>query len=104
MDVKIIKVALDGLENILRTAKENDQMRNYVNDVLMQCEGDTKISDLQQHKEDDIYRQCNRLVQEYLGGEEDEEDNDMQPQIANNQFSFNAPPQPPSNAFSFAQP
>lgn len=104
MDVKIIKVALDGLENILRTAKDNDQMRNYVNDVLMQCEGDTKISDLQQHKEDDIYRQCNRLVQEYLGGEEDEEDNSMQPQIANNQFNFNAPPQPPSNAFSFAQP
>lgn len=91
-DPKIVTIALEGLENILKVGEEearpagaSNQMALYVSEA----EGLTKIEDLQQHSNNDIYEKCIKILETYFGVEDEEEEmTDIAPQSDGQQFGF----------------
>jgi len=102
MDVKIIQVALNGLENILKVGQADAQAIGSVNKfavMIEECYGLDKIEFLQSHENMEIYRKVFDMIEDYFGSEE--EDTNVAPSVDPNapqQFQFN-PAQPP--AFDF---
>jgi len=77
-DAKIITVALEGLENILKVGheevrqgltEENDMAR-----FVDEAEGLSKIEFLQQHENSDIYDKAVKIIETYFSQEDDDED------------------------------
>lgn len=96
-DVKIVTIALEGLENILKVGEEeaaatgtHNQMSTYV----AEAEGLNKIEDLQQHSNNDIYEKCIKILETFFGVDEEEEMANIAPETAEGggQFAFSAPP------------
>mmetsp|Transcript_2250 Transcript_2250/g.3524 ORF Transcript_2250/g.3524 Transcript_2250/m.3524 type:complete len:557 (+) Transcript_2250:106-1776(+) len=89
-DSKIVTIALEGLENILKVGEEDakttghNQMATYVSEA----EGLTKIEELQQHSNNDIYEKCIKILETYFGVEDEEEMTDLRPQTEDGQFQF----------------
>jgi HEAT repeat protein len=89
-DSKIVTIALEGLENILKVGEEeakttgHNQMATYVSEA----EGLTKIEELQQHSNNDIYEKCIKILETYFGVEDEEEMTDLRPQTEGGQFQF----------------
>lgn len=90
-DAKIITVALEGLENILKvgqvqaskTGTEN-KMANYIIDA----DGLDKIDHLQQHPNRSIYDKAVKILETYFGAEE-EEDANLAPGVdSSQQYAF----------------
>ena len=68
-DVRIIKVILEGLENILEIgerSKSEDSKNPYVS-VIENSGGLEKIENLQQHSNDEIYEQAIKILEVFLG-------------------------------------
>jgi importin subunit alpha-1 len=92
-DSKIIIVALEGLENILKVgreeAKEMGLPTNKMATYIEEAEGTAKLEKLQEHENTDVYEKAVKILEAYFMEEEDAED--MQPDIDQNtgQFSFN---------------
>lgn len=90
-DAKIISVALEGLENILKvgdkqslTSKdENNQMAVHISE----CDGLTKIEDLQTHENAEIYDKAVKILETYFSAE-DEQDDELMPAQDGQQFAF----------------
>ncbi|KAG7265353.1 hypothetical protein CRUP_027078, partial [Coryphaenoides rupestris] len=78
MDSKIVQVALNGLENILRLGEQEAKQEN----------SGTGIEFLQSHDNQEIYQKAFDLIEHYFGVEE--EDAQLAPQVdqANQQFLF----------------
>jgi len=94
-DPKIVMVALEGIENILRVgradAPRHGGVNRYANNVE-ECSGLDNLEALQNHENDEIYEKAVKILKTYF--ESDEEDNQaLAPQIAANQqhFQFGAP-------------
>lgn len=102
-DSKIVHVALEGLENILRVAKDAGQTTlQYVIEKLQECDGIAKIEELSDHDQHNIYEQSQRIITEYLGGDEEEEDAiDIAPAVTGATYDFNAAGQGGGNVFQF---
>ncbi|KAF9364911.1 Importin alpha subunit (Karyopherin alpha subunit) (Serine-rich RNA polymerase I suppressor protein) [Mortierella sp. NVP85] len=95
-DNKIIQVALDGLENILKVGELEKESTNGVNQFSLyieECGGMEKIHNLQAHDNNDIYKKAYSLIDKYFA-EVEEEDTGLTPQIdaQTNTFAFNAAP------------
>jgi hypothetical protein len=94
-DSKIIIVALEGLENILKVgmeeAKEKGIPTNKMATYIEEAEGCQKLERLQEHENTDVYEKAVKIVETYFM-EEDDDAEDMQPDIDQNtgQFQFNA--------------
>ncbi|KAI8805502.1 armadillo-type protein [Cladochytrium replicatum] len=110
MEPKIIQVALDGLDSILRVG-ENERAstgnRNLMALQVDECEGVVKIHQLQQHDSDDIYRKAQHLLEQYFPDEDDEEDVQQDVAFTNQntgQFTFMAPQDGmfPQGGFNFS--
>eukprot|EP00978_Attheya_sp_CCMP212_P030679 scaffold113745_cov56-Attheya_sp.AAC.1 len=95
-DAKIVTIALEGLENILKVGEEDaatgaghNQMATYI----AEAEGLTKIEELQQHSNNEIYEKCVRILETYFGVEDEEEMTTLAPEMAEGggQFAFGAP-------------
>ncbi|KAG6611502.1 Importin alpha-2 subunit [Phytophthora cinnamomi] len=74
-DAKVVIVALEGLENILRVGEQ--QKTNDINDIatmIDEADGVNKIQALQYHANEDIYMKSMKIVEAYFNGEEDAED------------------------------
>lgn len=116
-DAKIITVALEGLENILKVGHEEvrhgiveeNEMANYVDEA----EGLSKIEMLQQHENTGIYEKAVKIIETYFSQEDDEEDEAVAPAQGGQMYQFAqqgapafaqgaAPPAAP--AFNFQQP
>eukprot|EP00696_Hemimastix_kukwesjijk_P013647 gnl/Hemi2/27091_TR9099_c0_g1_i1.p1 gnl/Hemi2/27091_TR9099_c0_g1~~gnl/Hemi2/27091_TR9099_c0_g1_i1.p1 ORF type:complete len:494 (-),score=160.48 gnl/Hemi2/27091_TR9099_c0_g1_i1:295-1776(-) len=74
-DVKIITVALEALENILRVGEREKQALNldvnpYVQYIHV-AEGVQKIEDLQEHTSHQIYVRAEKIIDKYFGVEEE---------------------------------
>ncbi|KAF9968186.1 Importin alpha subunit (Karyopherin alpha subunit) (Serine-rich RNA polymerase I suppressor protein) [Mortierella alpina] len=83
MDNKIIQVALDGLENILKVGELEKEATNGVNQFgvyIEECGGMEKIHNLQAHDNTDIYRKAYGIIDKYFA-EEDDEDTGLAPQV-----------------------
>ncbi|XP_054620287.1 importin subunit alpha-7 [Dunckerocampus dactyliophorus] len=93
MDSKIVQVALNGLENILRLGEQEAKQENStgVNPYCSHIEeayGLDKIEFLQSHENQEIYQKAFDLIEHYFGVED--EDTSLAPQVdqANQQFLF----------------
>ena len=74
-DAKIIQVALNGLDNILKLgAIEDKQMGGHNPYAIMieECSGLDKIEHLQTHENIEIYRKAFNLIETYFGVDDDD--------------------------------
>eukprot|EP00798_Chlamydomonas_sp_ICE-L_P031487 gene31487-6673_t len=110
-DARIVTVALEGLENIL---KVGDQMKKLpgsggVNPYAQQiedAEGLDKIESLQDHPNEDLYEKAVHLLETYFDVDEGEDQN-LAPQMdeGGGQYAFGAPTQPAEGGtFNFGDP
>ncbi|KDO24211.1 hypothetical protein SPRG_10640 [Saprolegnia parasitica CBS 223.65] len=105
-DAKVITVALEGLENILRVGEEEGQANqtfvNAFSNLVDECDGVEKIQMLQYSESEDIYNKSMTIVERFFQGEEVESDM-AAPAVQNDQFMFGTDA---SNApmFNFGQP
>lgn len=93
MDPKIVQVALNGLENILRLGEQDAKNHGGTNPyavMIEECYGLDKIEFLQSHENMDIYQKAFDIIEHYFGSEE--EDAKVAPQVDENaqQYQFNA--------------
>eukprot|EP00980_Cylindrotheca_fusiformis_P026228 scaffold15521_cov119-Cylindrotheca_fusiformis.AAC.2 len=90
-DPKIVTIALEGLENILKVGEEESKMTNGQNQMaifISEAEGLNKIEDLQQHSNNDIYEKCIKILETYFGVEEEEEMPALAPAMEGHTFGF----------------
>ncbi|EMP28421.1 Importin subunit alpha-7 [Chelonia mydas] len=90
MDSKIVQVALNGLENILRLgeqeAKQSGTGINPYCSLIEEAYGLDKIEFLQSHENQEIYQKAFDLIEHYFGVEDD--DSNLAPQVDENQQQF----------------
>mmetsp|Transcript_21806 Transcript_21806/g.49600 ORF Transcript_21806/g.49600 Transcript_21806/m.49600 type:complete len:574 (-) Transcript_21806:603-2324(-) len=104
-DAKIVTVALEGLENILKVGEQDmrvSKSHNIMATFVAEAEGLTKIEELQQHENQDIYEKCVNILETYFGIE-DEDDPNVAPQVdAGGNFGFGVDASMQENQFNFA--
>nr|KAG5704948.1 hypothetical protein BaRGS_022790 [Batillaria attramentaria] len=91
MDSKIVQVALNGLENILRLGDQDSKHNNGINPyavMIEECYGLDKIEFLQGHENREIYQKSFDIIERYFSTEE--EDKVIAPQLDQNaqQYQF----------------
>ncbi|KAK9765392.1 Importin subunit alpha-1 [Basidiobolus ranarum] len=106
MDNKIIQVALDGIENILKVG-ELDKEINGENQYALYVEeagGMEKIHNLQIHDNIQIYQKAYGIIDKYFGEEEDE-DTGLAPEVdsSTGAFAFQSDVSMPQGGFNFQQ-
>lgn len=104
-EIKILTVALEGLENILNAAKAQPvEIFDHVVEAFHNCDGVTLIENLQNHAQRNIYERAIRIIEVYFGGEEEEEAvGEIVPEVnANgNQFAFGMGGNATAGGFNF---
>jgi importin subunit alpha-1 len=109
-DNKIIQVALDGLENILKVGEVDrqsagDDPEKNVNRYALfieECQGMEKIHECQTNANEEIYMKAYNMIEKYFSDDEEPEVGDETSQGATN-FGFNTQQQSlQPNAFEFA--
>jgi len=93
-DVRIILVALEGIENILKSA-EPTNLSNYII-AIEAADGLEKIENLQHHVNQEIYEKAVNLVEKYFSGEEEQHSDIVESGQQQGAFSFEGAQQPPS--------
>lgn len=94
-DNKIIQVALDGLENILKVGemdKEAGEGQDNINRYALfieECSGMEKIHDCQTNANEEIYMKAYNMIEKYFSDEEDAADEPQQINNATGGFGFN---------------
>mmetsp|Transcript_15061 Transcript_15061/g.29690 ORF Transcript_15061/g.29690 Transcript_15061/m.29690 type:complete len:522 (+) Transcript_15061:56-1621(+) len=76
-DSRVIKVILEGLENILEIGnkKSNESNLNIYTRAIEQAGGLEKLENLQHHSDDKIYEYSVRILEKFFGAEEEVSDN-----------------------------
>ncbi|OSX70689.1 hypothetical protein BU14_0690s0003 [Porphyra umbilicalis] len=97
-DARIISVALEGLDNILKVgealkvAKNDGSATNDYADAVEAADGLDRIELLQQHANVDVYEKAVRVLEVYFGAAEDTSVAELEPGTAENgQFAFGMP-------------
>ena len=102
-DARIVTVALEGLENILKVGEVDrmDGQPNQYAQFIDEAEGLEKIENLQNHNNNEIYEKAMKILEEYFGLE-DEDDQNLAPGMdaGGNQFAFEQPMMP-QGGFNF---
>jgi len=103
LDTRVIMVALNGLENILREGKR-DQTETGVNQYALmteECGGLDSIESLQAHDNQDIYQKVYDIIDHYFSTED--EDVTIMPDVDTDakQFTFNSNTMNPEQKFKF---
>jgi len=97
-DAKIVTIALEGLENILKIgdadAKQSGS-HNQMATFIAEADGLSKIEELQHHSNNDIYEKCIKILETYFGVEDEEEMPAIAPQMVEGGSAFSFAP--PSN-------
>ncbi len=78
-DMKVITVALEGLENMLRAGVAANALDKVI-EVINNHDGITKIEELQNHANKTIYARAVKILETYFGAEEDES-TEMNPDV-----------------------
>ncbi|KAL1505507.1 hypothetical protein ABEB36_005057 [Hypothenemus hampei] len=104
MDTKIIQVALNGLENILRLGEQEAKAHNGANPyavLIEECYGLDKIEFLQSHEHMEVYQKAYEIIERYFGTED--EDTNLAPAIDahQDQYQFSADQSVPMGGFQF---
>ncbi|CAH1114394.1 unnamed protein product [Psylliodes chrysocephalus] len=104
MDSKIVQVALNGLENILRLGEQDAKLQNGTNPyavLIEECYGLDKIEFLQSHENMEIYQKAFDIIEHFFGTEE--EDSNVAPSIDTDhqQYQFSSDQSVPMGGFQF---
>lgn len=96
VDNKMIQVALNGLENILKAGQAltetpgfEDGTNKYVV-IVEECGGLDKIEYLQSHENPEIYQRAFNLIEKYFGNDDTDTNIDPVVDATNQQYQFNA--------------
>ncbi|KAJ2956739.1 hypothetical protein NQZ79_g7456 [Umbelopsis isabellina] len=106
MDNKIILVALDGIDNILRVGdmdrSNSEEGLNMYAIMVEECGGLEIIQNIQNHENEEIFKKAYLLIDRYFSDDE-EEDADMVPEMDANtgSFAFQQDVNLPSGGFQF---
>lgn len=107
-DVRIVGVALEGLENILRVGqKEKETSGSDFNEYARDIEaigGLDKIETLQQHSNQEVYEKAIRILEVFFQAEDEEEIEGVVPDNSGSQFGFGVQNQAPEGGFNFGNP
>lgn len=103
-DTRIITVALEGLENLLRVGEKEAKSGSMINpyaQLIEECDGLSKIEELQNHQNNDIYEKAVKILEVYFAAEED--DTGIAPAVDPSQqaYTFGSNPQLPQGGFKF---
>eukprot|EP00607_Mallomonas_marina_P007117 CAMPEP_0182437072 /NCGR_PEP_ID=MMETSP1167-20130531/84798_1 /TAXON_ID=2988 /ORGANISM="Mallomonas Sp, Strain CCMP3275" /LENGTH=543 /DNA_ID=CAMNT_0024629859 /DNA_START=111 /DNA_END=1742 /DNA_ORIENTATION=+ len=97
-DTKIVTVALEGIENILKIAvapNADPSLSCTLCNLVADCGGVGYIEDLQNHENHAIYQRAVKILETYFNAE-DEEDVNIAPDVVNSEngqaFGFGAAP------------
>mmetsp|Transcript_49092 Transcript_49092/g.72936 ORF Transcript_49092/g.72936 Transcript_49092/m.72936 type:complete len:554 (+) Transcript_49092:72-1733(+) len=106
-DTKIVTIALEGLENILKVGEEDSNVSGQPNQMatyIAEAEGLTKIEQLQQHDNNDVYDKCIKILETYFGVEDEEEMAGVAPGMAEggDSFAFGTAGGMPGGNFDFS--
>jgi len=90
VNAKMIMVAMEGIENILRVGKKEQHMtgtNQFANNVE-ECNGLDKLEGLQSHNNGEIYEKAHSILKTYF--DQEEEDTGITPEVAGDgqQFHF----------------
>lgn len=87
-DPKIIMVALEGVDNILKIGASGDQ--NKFAEIVEECGGVDQLESLQRHDNEDIYKKAVHVLQTYFESEDEEDDMSLAPKVSSSasQFTF----------------
>lgn len=97
-DPQVVHVALDGLNNILKTYELEYAT---IAEEIERVGGLDKIESLQTHENSDVYELAYELIDTYFSDDKDE-DADLQPKATDAGFEFAQSADPvQSNAFRF---
>jgi len=103
-NAKMIMVAMEGIENILRVGKKELHIHgtNKFADNVEECQGLDKLEELQTHDNGEIYEKAHSILKAYFDHEE-AEDAGITPQVANDgqQFQFGAEQNNNNQPFAF---
>lgn len=104
-DPRIVVVALEGLENILKVGEDEKANNGNVNPLIQHIEdadGLDKIEHLQEHQNEEIYEKAVNILESYFDLEEEE---NVIPTNEQNQgtygFGNGTPPAAPQGGFNF---
>ncbi|KAL9648578.1 hypothetical protein ABK040_012237 [Willaertia magna] len=90
-DIKVVSVALEGLENILQSGAniaDDQEGLNIYADFIDEAGGLVKLEQLTDHKSVEIYKKAYKIVEEYYGLEDEDNEEVMQTTTQNNQFTL----------------
>ncbi|XP_050296659.1 importin subunit alpha-7 [Anthonomus grandis grandis] len=104
MDTKIVQVALNGLENILRLGEQEVKPHSGTNPyavLIEQCYGLDKIEFLQSHENMEIYQKAFDIIEHFFGTEE--EDVNIAPTVnpSHEEYEFSSDQSVPMGGFQF---
>jgi len=103
-DNKIIQVALDGLENILKVGEADKEASGGVNQYALFVEeagGMVTIHTLQHHENLEIYKKCFHLMEKYFPDEEEEGAIEAPQVDSQGVFAYQTDMAAPQGGFSF---
>lgn len=102
-DVKVVTIALEGIENILRNGARTELPQNPYAEIVEECGGIARLEAMFEHHNADVWKKANDILIHYLFGEEVDEgdDTNVAPTVApSGQLQFQFQPAS-SNAFRF---
>jgi len=87
-DPKIVMVALEGIENILKAGESMEGNKHA--DIVEECGGVDQIESLQRHDNEEIYKKSVQILQAFYESEEDGDDVNLAPKVSSSskQFTF----------------
>lgn len=104
-DPRIVLVALEGIENILRVGKSQQQklgmQENPYREPVETCGGLDALEGLQRHENEEVYEKVVKIIKAYFESEEEEGAAAMGPENTGTQFKFGGPGAPPAGGFNF---
>ncbi|CAB3977305.1 importin subunit alpha-7 [Paramuricea clavata] len=104
MDMKIIRVALNGLENILKVGEVDAKQSGEPNKYALMVEesyGLDKIEFLQSHENEDIYKKTFEILENFFNAEDEDEKLAPQATTDEGQFQFGQGVDLPQQGFQF---
>jgi hypothetical protein len=90
-DAKILQVALDALEAMLKCDHKSSGLLQ-VPAMVDEADGLDKLEALQEHENQAVYEKAVRLIETYFGSDEDEGGENIAPASDGATFSFGLPP------------
>ena len=84
-DTKMLLIALDALESILRVGQELG--KDYCS-FVDECDGLEKLEQLQEHQSDKVYQKAVEIIETYFGCEDEAEDENLAPALNGDSYAF----------------